>query len=157
VSAARRAARERRAVEGAATLSASDQPSSGVDEESRILHEEVARLPEKYRAAVVLCYFEGLTHAQAAESLRWPVGTVHGYLSGARGLWRARLIRRGLAPAVAAGVLVHPSPSAANPGADPGGCNRRRHLEGPDPAVDRRPGPVDDAGPVHRAGSAGPG
>ena len=33
---------------------------------------------------IVLCYFEGLTHDQAAASLRWPVGTVRGYLAGRR-------------------------------------------------------------------------
>ena len=30
------------------------------------LHEEVRRLPEKYRTLVLLCYFEGLTHEQTA-------------------------------------------------------------------------------------------
>ena len=51
------------------------------DEDYRVLHEEVARLPKKYRSAVVLCYFEGLTHDEAARSLCWPVGTVSGYLA----------------------------------------------------------------------------
>ncbi len=42
------------------------------------LHEEVARLPEKYRVPVRLCYFEGLTHDEAAQRLGWPLGTVKG-------------------------------------------------------------------------------
>jgi RNA polymerase sigma factor (sigma-70 family) len=113
VAAARRAIRERRSIEGAPAVIERDQSSALIDEDYRILHEEVARLPEKYRAAVVLCYFEGLTHDQAAASLHRPVGTVHSYLARARDLLRTRLIRRGLAPAVAAGVLAHPSPSAA--------------------------------------------
>ncbi len=63
-----------------------------------VVQEEVHRLPEKYRAAVVLCYWQGLTHEQAAAQLgfRWarcePAGP-------ARGLLRRRLIRRGVTPA----------------------------------------------------------
>jgi RNA polymerase sigma factor (sigma-70 family) len=62
-----------------------------------VLHEEVNRLPEKYRSAVVLCYLEGRTNEEAAEMLRWPVGTVKGRLSRAREMLRSRLTRRGLA------------------------------------------------------------
>ncbi len=60
-----------------ATVAASGNPVDDADDH-RILHEEVSRLPEKHRVAIVLCYFEGLTHEQAAASLRWPVGTVRG-------------------------------------------------------------------------------
>jgi hypothetical protein len=70
-----------------------------------VLHDEVNRLPEKYRAAVVLCYLEGLTHEQAADRLRWPVGTVRSRLSWARQRLRMRLTRRRLAPAVALAAL----------------------------------------------------
>jgi HlyD family secretion protein len=68
------------------------------DELGPIVQEEVRRLPEKYRAAVVLCYWEGLTQEQAAAQLGCPLGTVRSRLARARGLLRRRLTRRGLAP-----------------------------------------------------------
>jgi len=84
-------------------------PGPAADPESdRILHEELARLPEAYRVPILLCYFTGLTHAEAARRLEWPVGTVAGRLARARDLLAARLTRRGVglaaltaAPAVA--------------------------------------------------------
>jgi RNA polymerase sigma factor (sigma-70 family) len=62
-----------------------------------ILHEEVNRLPEKYRAAIVLCYWEGQTHEQAAQQLGCARDTVKDRLERARELLRTRLARRGLA------------------------------------------------------------
>jgi RNA polymerase sigma factor (sigma-70 family) len=61
-----------------------------------VLDEELARLPEKYRAPLLLCYLEGQTHDQTARQLGLPVGTVHTRLSRGRELLRVRLTRRGL-------------------------------------------------------------
>src|SRR5262249_26867765 len=41
-----------------------------------ILDEELARLPEKYRLAIVLCDLEGQSQKAAAQQLRWPQGSV---------------------------------------------------------------------------------
>ncbi len=67
-------------------------------EQALVIQEEIGRLPEKYRAAVVLCYLEGLTHEMAAERLGWPVGSVKSRLAWARERLRVRLTRRGVAP-----------------------------------------------------------
>jgi len=60
------------------------------------LHEELARLPEKYRVPLVLCYLEGMTTEAAARQLGCPQGTVLCRLSRGRERLRSRLVRRGL-------------------------------------------------------------
>jgi RNA polymerase sigma factor (sigma-70 family) len=62
-----------------------------------ILHEEVVRLPEKYRFPVVLTYLEGRTNEEVAERLNWPIGTVKVRLLRVRQILRSRLSRRGVA------------------------------------------------------------
>jgi RND family efflux transporter MFP subunit len=68
------------------------------------VQEEVDRLPERYRAPIVLCYLEGLTQDEAAIRLRLPASTVRVRLMRARSRLRDRLTRRGLAPALLAAI-----------------------------------------------------
>ena len=48
------------------------------------LHDELGRLPEKYRESVVLCYLQGLSTQAAAQRLGCPQGTVLSRLSRRR-------------------------------------------------------------------------
>ncbi|WP_165064885.1 RNA polymerase sigma factor [Paludisphaera rhizosphaerae] len=66
------------------------------DDSLEVLDGELARLPEKYRAPLVLCYLRGRTHDQAAAELGWPVGTVRSRMAKARSILHERLTRRGL-------------------------------------------------------------
>jgi RNA polymerase sigma factor (sigma-70 family) len=61
-----------------------------------VLDEELARLPDKYRAPLLLCYFEGLTQEEAANRLGWTKRAVKDRLQRGRDRLCARLTRRGL-------------------------------------------------------------
>jgi len=82
---------------------------------SAILHEELQRLPDRYRAPLVLCYLQGMTQDQASEHLDLAKGTLKGRLERARLLLRGRLARRGLAPAVVLLADVYRPAGAALP------------------------------------------
>ena len=71
---------------------------------AQILHEEINRLPDRYRVPLILCDLEGRTHEQAARHLGWPAGTVKSRLSRARQRLRDRLVRRG--PDASAGAMA---------------------------------------------------
>ena len=107
VEAARRHEVERRRAEVVAERNRSKQ---GTEPELYIeLHEEIERLPEKYRSPIVLCYFQGHTQEQASQRLGWPLGTVQTRLHRGRERLRTRLSRRGAAlTGLAATVLNLP-------------------------------------------------
>lgn len=97
VDAAKRRRREREGGRPAlAVVSAVEESEDDV--QALHVQEEVLRLPERYRSVIVLCYWEGLTHEQAAQRLGRPIGTVRSRVARARDMLRRRLIRRGVAP-----------------------------------------------------------
>jgi RNA polymerase sigma factor (sigma-70 family) len=102
--------------------SAVDGRAEAVDERTwddlrLVLDEELGRLPQKYQAPVVLCYFEGKTNEQAAGELGCPKSSLSWRLGRARELLRERLVRRGITlPAgTLAAVLLGQSATASSP------------------------------------------
>lgn len=71
-----------------------------------VLDAELAHLPAKYRAAVVLCELEGRSLKEAAEQLGVPFGTAASRLARGRALLAERLKARGFAAALIAGVFA---------------------------------------------------
>ena len=94
-----------RAARHAAVPLTADTPGRDESADARevgpVVAEEVDRLAAKFRDPVVLCVLQGHTHAEAARVLGWAVGTVASRLSRAKDRLRARLTRRGVAPAAA--------------------------------------------------------
>jgi RNA polymerase sigma factor (sigma-70 family) len=82
-----------------------------------VIDDELQRLPERFRAPLLLCYFEGRTRDEAAQELGWSLGTFRGRLERGRDLLRVRLKRRGvgLSAALMAGLLTGRATSTAVP------------------------------------------
>ncbi len=97
VQASEDAARKRARERSVGDLYAEDRPRNepGTDWHE-ILHEEVARLSDKYRLPVLLCDLAGKTQASAAHQLKWGEATLRRRLAGAHDLLRSRLTRRGV-------------------------------------------------------------
>jgi RNA polymerase sigma factor (sigma-70 family) len=112
-----------KATQATQPLARDPQPDSSTEEPivgllwrewREALDAEVARLPDKYRAAFVLCYLEGQTTTAAAQTLGCAPGTVGTRLARARQRLRHRLLRRGFdASALAAPRAVLAVPPAA--------------------------------------------
>ncbi len=115
--AARRRLREP-TEEGAMTSAVAGHPRDDDarlgDDERALLHDEIGRLPDRYRVPIVLCHLDGLPLEEAARRIGCPLGTVKGRLARARALLGTKLARRGLAlPAVAVLVTGLDRPAAA--------------------------------------------
>jgi RNA polymerase sigma factor (sigma-70 family) len=95
--AVRRRKLERRAAE--MMLATSVDHGAGIDRETgRVLHEEIDKLPDRYRVPIVLCDLEGRTCEEAARSMGCPVGTLKCWRARGRERLRSRLVRRGIGP-----------------------------------------------------------
>jgi RNA polymerase sigma factor (sigma-70 family) len=91
--AAQRRAREKQALERSVAQPLGDP----VWNELRpVIDEELNRLPEKYRAPLVLSYLEGKTNLEVARELGWPAGSVSRRMAKGRELLRKRLLSRGI-------------------------------------------------------------
>jgi RNA polymerase sigma factor (sigma-70 family) len=91
----RRIAQEQQPVAAVPEPAAPAPPEDHADLRA-VIDEELARLPDKYRAAVVLCDLEGCSRKDAAARLRVPEGTLSSRLAHARKVLAGRLTRRGV-------------------------------------------------------------
>jgi RNA polymerase sigma factor (sigma-70 family) len=81
-----------------------------------VLDAELSRLPDHYRAVIVMCDLEGKTRKEAARQLGCPEGTVAGHLARGRAMLARRLRRHGLGVSCGAlAALLSPKASAIPP------------------------------------------
>lgn len=116
---ARKAAAIRHARETEAAAEMKTKLDSKDDDRWReireVLDDEIARLPEKYRLPLVLCYLEGYSYEEAAEMTQTGSSALAMRLSRARQKLRTRLVKRGVAIGAAAlGAAISANASTAS-------------------------------------------
>jgi RNA polymerase sigma factor (sigma-70 family) len=95
--------RRKRDEHRAARRRAAESPAGHAwTELQEVLDGVLARLPEKYRTPLVLCYLEGETQEEVALRLNRPLGTVRSWLARGRTMLRNRLARQGVTLSVEA-------------------------------------------------------
>jgi RNA polymerase sigma factor (sigma-70 family) len=116
---AKQSAARRRKHEGQAPARPAVNPSEELSwrEVRSLVDGEVARLPEKYRSAFILCCLESVNQAEAARRLGLKEGTLSSRLTTARKLLSQRLARRGveLTAVLATSTIAAHSASALSP------------------------------------------
>lgn len=106
-----RRSRERKATERPPRLSGDFDPELPL-----ILDQEINRLPERYRKALILFHLEGRTLEETAAVLGCSPGTAGSWLFRGRRILRDRLARLGVAPALLPALLDTLAPSAVSAG-----------------------------------------
>ena len=105
------ARRRRREMIAAAQTSRMKESSSSIEQTElcSVLDQELAKLPDALRVAVVLCDLHGKTRPEAATELHCPEGTIAARLHRGRKKLALALSRRGLAvPAAGLATLLSP-------------------------------------------------
>jgi predicted DNA-binding protein (UPF0251 family) len=96
------------------------------------LDEEIARLPQHLRTAVLLCELDGLPRKEAAARLGIPEGTLSSRLGKARKVLARRLRGRGIALSAGALTMLFGSARPAA-GVGPALANAATRVAGPGP------------------------
>ena len=119
---ARRAAWQHRVADRFGASPVPDRPSSAPSPLDQLsgrelvaaVEAEVDRLPEQYRSAVLLCWFQGCSLDDAARQLGTSRGQLWGWLKRAREQLQRRLGARGYGlPAVVGAALLTSAPASA--------------------------------------------
>lgn len=99
----------------AAAVPDTPRHSPAVDDAAAVLDEEIAKLPDATRDAVILCELQGLSRREAAKRLGITEGTLSSRLAAARKTLAVKLRSRGvvLSAALAGAVVVSPELATA--------------------------------------------